>query len=59
MAAEAGGRILPDQEVRSFSSGCNDAKTSDFCLVMGFNLLDELSQIWNDGNPCLILIKKP
>jgi GNAT superfamily N-acetyltransferase len=32
--------------------------TRDFYLAMGFRPLEELKQIWNEDNPCLILIKR-
>ena len=36
----------------------NYAKTRAFYLAMGFKPLEEFPQIWEAGNPCLILIKK-
>lgn len=36
----------------------NYAGTRGFYQAMGFRPLEELKQIWNEENPCLILIKK-
>ena len=36
----------------------NYAKTRAFYLAMGFKPLEEFPQIWDAGNPCLILIIK-
>ena len=36
----------------------NYAKTRDFYLAMGFQPLEEFSQIWDENNPCLILVKR-
>ncbi|MCJ7621972.1 MAG: GNAT family N-acetyltransferase, partial [Anaerolineaceae bacterium] len=36
----------------------NYAKTREFYLVMGFRPLEELPQIWDEHNPCLILVKR-
>lgn len=36
----------------------NYARTRSFYLEMGFRPLEELKQIWDDKNPCLILVKK-
>ncbi len=34
------------------------AKTRAFYLAMGYRPLEELRQIWDEQNPCLILVKK-
>jgi GNAT superfamily N-acetyltransferase len=34
------------------------AATREFYSAMGFRPLEELKQIWNEDNPCLILVKK-
>ena len=34
------------------------AKTRAFYLAMGFRPLEEFKQIWNEQNPCLILVKR-
>lgn len=36
----------------------NYDKTRDFYQALGFRPLEELSQIWDKNNPCLILIKR-
>jgi GNAT superfamily N-acetyltransferase len=36
----------------------NYVKTRAFYLAMGFRPLEEFTQIWNDQNPCLILVKR-
>jgi GNAT superfamily N-acetyltransferase len=34
------------------------AGTRAFYLAMGFRPLEELSQIWDENNPCLIMVKR-
>jgi GNAT superfamily N-acetyltransferase len=36
----------------------NYANTRNFYLAMGFRPLEELPQIWDEHNPCLILVKR-
>ena len=36
----------------------NYVKTKAFYLAMGFTPLEEFPQIWDENNPCLILIKR-
>jgi len=36
----------------------NYAKTRAFYDAMGFRALEEFKQIWDENNPCLIMIKK-
>jgi len=36
----------------------NYAKTRDFYEAVGFRPLEELQQIWDEHNPCLILVKR-
>ena len=36
----------------------NYARTRAFYAAMGFRPLEELGQIWNEQNPCLIMVKK-
>ena len=36
----------------------NYAKTRTFYLAMGFTPLEEFTQIWDENNPCLLLVKK-
>lgn len=36
----------------------NYAKTRAFYLAMGFRPLEEFKQIWDEHNPCLVLVKR-
>jgi GNAT superfamily N-acetyltransferase len=36
----------------------NYARTRDFYQALGFRPLEEFSQIWDEHNPCLILVKR-
>lgn len=36
----------------------NYAKTRAFYLALGFKPLEEFSQIWDQSNPCLIMVKR-
>ena len=36
----------------------NFAKTRAFYMTMGFRSLEEFKQIWDEQNPCLILVKR-
>jgi len=36
----------------------NYAKTRAFYLAMGFRPLEEFTQIWDEGNPCVIMVKR-
>lgn len=36
----------------------NYAKTRAFYMAMGFRPLEEFKQIWDEQNPCLILVKR-
>jgi ribosomal protein S18 acetylase RimI-like enzyme len=36
----------------------NYVKTRAFYVAMGFRPLEEFKQIWNEQNPCLILVKR-
>lgn len=36
----------------------NYTKTRAFYLAMGYRPIEEFAQIWNDQNPCLILVKR-
>ena len=40
------------------SDDINYAKTRDFYEAVGFRALEELPQIWDAHNPCLILVKR-
>lgn len=39
-------------------SDANYAATRDFYYAMGFRPLEEFKQIWDEYNPCLIMVKK-
>lgn len=46
--------------VKTLSSSNNDlfyAKTREFYRAMGFLPLEEFKTLWNEENPCLMLIK--
>ena len=48
-------------QVKTLGPSCADEnyiKTRAFYLAMGFTPLEEFRQIWDENNPCLILIKK-
>jgi len=34
------------------------AKTRAFYAAMGFRPLEEFSQIWDENNPCLVMVKR-
>ena len=36
----------------------NYAKTRAFYIAIGFRPMEEFTRIWNDENPCLILVKR-
>jgi ribosomal protein S18 acetylase RimI-like enzyme len=36
----------------------NYAKTRAFYAALGFRPLEEFSQIWDENNPCLVMVKK-
>jgi GNAT superfamily N-acetyltransferase len=40
------------------SDDLNYAKTRDFYVAVGFRALEEIPQIWDAHNPCLILVKR-
>jgi ribosomal protein S18 acetylase RimI-like enzyme len=48
-------------QVKTLGSSRSDAgyaKTRAFYKAMGFRPLEELKQIWDEDNPCLIMVKK-
>ena len=48
-------------QVKTLGSSHSDAgyaKTRAFYEAMGFRPLEELKQIWDEDNPCLIMVKK-
>lgn len=40
------------------SNDVNYAKTRAFYLASGFRPLEEFTEIWDENNPCLIMVKK-
>ena len=36
----------------------NYARTRAFYLAMGFRPLEEFTQLWNEQNPCLLMVKR-
>jgi GNAT superfamily N-acetyltransferase len=62
-AAEAHARGLGIEymQVKTLGPSCPDdgyARTRTFYEAMGFRSLEEFRQIWNENNPCLILVKR-
>ncbi|MCJ7695233.1 MAG: hypothetical protein MUO40_07370, partial [Anaerolineaceae bacterium] len=48
-------------QVKTLGPSCEDenyAGTRAFYEAMGFVPLEELAQIWDEANPCLIMVKK-
>ncbi len=48
-------------QVKTVGPSCDDpfyARTRAFYMAAGFRPLEELKQLWNEENPCLILIKR-
>lgn len=59
--ASAKSREIEYLQVKTVGSSNPDpgyAKTRAFYLAMGFRPLEEFSQIWDENNPCLVLVKK-
>lgn len=55
------GRGVEYLQVKTLGPSHSDpsyAKTRAFYAAMGFRPLEELGQIWNDQNPCLIMVKR-
>jgi hypothetical protein len=40
------------------SDDSNYAKTRAFYSAMGFRPLEEFKQIWDEHNPCLVMVKR-
>jgi ribosomal protein S18 acetylase RimI-like enzyme len=40
------------------SDDVNYAKTRAFYLALGFRPLEEFTQIWDENNPCLVLVRR-
>jgi predicted acetyltransferase/N-acetylglutamate synthase-like GNAT family acetyltransferase len=48
-------------QVKTVGPSCDDpfyARTRGFYLAAGFRPLEELKQLWNEENPCLIFVKR-
>jgi N-acetylglutamate synthase-like GNAT family acetyltransferase len=48
-------------QVKTVGPSCSDAnyaKTRAFYQAMGFTPLEELLKLWDENNPCLILVKR-
>jgi ribosomal protein S18 acetylase RimI-like enzyme len=48
-------------QVKTLGPSCDDehyARTRAFYEAMGFVAMEELKQIWDEANPCLIMVKK-
>ncbi len=48
-------------QVKTVGPSCSDpfyARTRSFYVAAGFRPLEEMNQIWNEENPCLILVKR-
>ena len=39
-------------------SDANYASTRAFYLAVGFRPLEEFRQLWNEQNPCLVMVKR-
>jgi ribosomal protein S18 acetylase RimI-like enzyme len=55
---EQGVEYLQVKTLGSSNPDENYTKTRDFYLAMGFQPLEEFLQIWDENNPCLILVKR-
>ncbi len=55
---QEGVRFLQVKTLSSRSADANYAKTRAFYLAMGFTPLEEFPTLWNEQNPCLLLIKR-
>lgn len=61
-AAEAdlradGVRFLQVKTLSSSRQDANYARTREFYLALGFEPLEEFPDLWDEGNPCLLLVK--
>lgn len=50
--------FLQVKTLSSTSSDKNYAKTREFYLSIGFEPLEEFKTLWDENNPCLLMIKK-
>ena len=55
---EQGVEYLQVKTLGSSHPDINYAKTRAFYLACGFRPLEEIKQIWDENNPCLILVKR-
>ena len=53
-----GSEYLQVKTLGSSNPDSNYARTRAFYLAMGFRPLEEFRQIWDEHNPCLILVKR-
>ena len=59
--AHARGLGIEYLQVKTLAPSCPDdgyARTRTFYEAMGFRPLEEFKQIWDENNPCLILVKR-
>lgn len=59
--AYAKGQNIEYLQVKTLGPSNNDAnyaQTRAFYAALGFRPLEEFSQIWDENNPCLIMVKK-
>ena len=49
--------LLSVKTLSDFDSDVNYAKTRKFYLAMGFYPLEEITELWGEENPCLIMVK--
>jgi GNAT superfamily N-acetyltransferase len=56
-AREQGSEYLQVKTLGPSHDDASYARTRAFYLAMGFRPLEEFMQIWDENNPCLILIK--
>jgi N-acetylglutamate synthase-like GNAT family acetyltransferase len=57
-AKSKGIEYLQVKTLGTSSPDASYAKTRAFYLAIGFRPLEEFSQIWDENNPCLVLVKK-
>ena len=50
-------KLLSVKTLSDSDSDVNYAKTRQFYLAMGFYPLEELTELWGEENPCLIMVK--
>jgi GNAT superfamily N-acetyltransferase len=57
-AKSQGAEYMQVKTLGPSNSDPNYAKTRNFYLAMDFRPLEEFPQIWDENNPCLILVKR-